>query len=95
MTECHDVYPALIEPFVDGELSGSDRNALLDHLVQCIICRKTLGEAETLSGMVRRSRPKVHVSPALRRRIMAEVEASAVKLRPMEPRIAKRVSRKR
>jgi anti-sigma factor RsiW len=95
MTKCHDVYPALIEPFVDGELSRSDRNALLSHLVRCFSCRKTLAETEALSRMVRRSRPEVYLASALRQRTMARDGGSAVKTRSMESRAARTaVSRK-
>jgi hypothetical protein len=66
MTKCETAYPALIEPFIDGELSGSARNALLDHLMLCVICRNALDQAHTLSRIVRRSRPEVRVSSALR-----------------------------
>jgi anti-sigma factor RsiW len=60
--------------FLTGDLNPRERAAFLVHLGSCADCRATLGQEQTLTDMLVRSRPLYTASPALRERITTLVE---------------------
>ncbi len=46
---CPQYDPELIGRFVDGELTGTERDAVSRHLEECLQCRKTVQSCERMS----------------------------------------------
>ncbi len=46
-------FELLISRLIDGELTGSDREAIVDHLVRCACCRELLEQFQALRDWVK------------------------------------------
>src|SRR5687768_17426340 len=53
---CQQVIP-LLSAFHDGELPADQREAVMDHLVDCSDCQAELASLKSLSGLIRHSPP--------------------------------------
>jgi anti-sigma factor RsiW len=62
-------YGAIIQFYLDDELSGSDRQKLESHLSNCSDCRQELDELRALSRQIRQTRPKMSAPASLHERI--------------------------
>jgi len=56
MSACDD-YSSNFPLYLDNELSGDELENLRIHLMSCADCREALEEQQTLSYLLRRSRP--------------------------------------
>jgi hypothetical protein len=81
MTSCRD-FAALLSPFVDGDLAGDERAAVVAHLDGCAVCRGIVSDLERLRAAARLLGP---VAPPdhLRRQVAARVRLDAG--RPEDP----------
>jgi anti-sigma factor RsiW len=73
----HDEYITLIQLFVDNELADGEREDLLDHLKGCVVCQQALEDTKAVSDRVRRARPHIVASAALRQRVLKELNTPA------------------
>jgi anti-sigma factor RsiW len=64
-------YSALIQPYLDGELTKSEEQRLLSHLEGCPNCRKELEDLKTFSARLRQVRPMASTPESLKQRIAA------------------------
>jgi anti-sigma factor RsiW len=53
---CRSIEP-LVTPYVDGELAGSERNALEQHLDRCPPCRARVGVEQSVRALFQAQRP--------------------------------------
>jgi mycothiol system anti-sigma-R factor len=70
MKDCGGDYGAIIELYLDKELSGPDREEFRAHLEECEACRAKLEAGEELSRLLHRSRPLYSAPDALRDRVI-------------------------
>jgi mycothiol system anti-sigma-R factor len=74
MKGCDD-YSETIQLYLDRELSGRDLEDFQAHLKECEACRGELEAQESLSVLLRRSRPLYSAPDALRARVMETAES--------------------
>ena len=74
MKHCGGDYGAILELYLDKELSGPDREEFQAHLEECEACRAKLEAGEELSRLLHRSRPLFRAPDALRDRVMRTME---------------------
>ena len=74
MKGCDD-YSETIQLYLDRELSGRDLEDFQAHLEECEACRGELEAQESLSVLLRRSRPLYSAPDALRARVMQTAES--------------------
>ena len=74
MKHCGGDYGAILELYLDKELSGPDREEFRAHLEECEACRAKLEAGEELSRLLHRSRPLFRAPDALRDRVMRTME---------------------
>jgi len=72
-----DNYSPTIQLDLDGELSGNDLEDLRAHLANCETCQAELEAEESLSTLLRQSRPLYRAPDALRKRVMSDAESFA------------------
>jgi anti-sigma factor RsiW len=73
VTTCGD-YHAIIQLYVDGELTGEERDDLLSHVASCACCRDELREAEAFSRRIRAARHLVVAPDSLRATVLRKVQ---------------------
>jgi anti-sigma factor RsiW len=71
MAICAD-YSAMIQLYLDDELTGSDLQELLAHLEICASCQRELEDLRTLSRRIKEARPRVAAPVSLRKRILEQ-----------------------
>jgi anti-sigma factor RsiW len=71
MATCVD-YGAMVQLYLDDELTGSDQREFLAHLENCADCKRQLEELRTLSRRIRQARPQVSAPASLRKRILEQ-----------------------
>lgn len=82
MKRCTE-YEVNIQLYVDGELTGEERDEFLSHVRNCTSCREAVEEAETFSQRIRAARPAVAASDSLRTAVLRQIEqAEAVRSGP-------------
>lgn len=95
-TDNCDDFVALIMDYIDGELSGRDRQRLVEHLRQCADCASQVQKLRLLRLQLR-SLPPVAASPGfeagLRARLRRERQARSRRLLPLAPFTSWRVAR--
>jgi anti-sigma factor RsiW len=67
---------ALIQPYLDGELTEGDPQRLLSHVKTCAGCRQEMEELKALSSRLRQVRPLVTAPESLKQRIAKLAAAS-------------------
>lgn len=73
MADCAD-YSAMIQLYIDDELTGSEQQELLSHLETCASCRQKFEELKVFSNRIRQARPLITAPAALRERILQQTE---------------------
>ncbi|HEX3438463.1 MAG TPA: zf-HC2 domain-containing protein [Pseudacidobacterium sp.] len=73
MANCAD-YSAMIQLYIDDELTGSEQQELLTHLETCASCRQKFEELKVFSSRIRQARPLITAPAALRERILQQTE---------------------
>jgi anti-sigma factor RsiW len=68
-------YEAMLEDFLNGELSGMDKRDLVEHLKSCGSCKAALDEAERSSRLLRLMEASADPGPAFSRIVMARIHA--------------------
>lgn len=63
-------YRAMIQLYVDDELTGSDQQELLSHLENCAGCSREMEELKKFYGQIGQARPRITAPAALRERIL-------------------------
>jgi hypothetical protein len=72
-------FEKLVDPYLSGTLSPSERNRFEDHLGNCASCREVVAEFQALDAMLdRASEWEVTPPPHLTRRIMANLPSRPV-----------------
>jgi anti-sigma factor RsiW len=73
----HDENLTMIQLLVDNELSDREREDLLDHLQECVVCHQEFEDTKACSDRVRQARPRIVASDALRQRVLKELNTPA------------------
>lgn len=71
---CPD-YEAMLEDFLSGELSGTDKRAVAEHIKTCASCKAALDEAEMSSRLLRLMEASPDPGPAFSRIVMARIRS--------------------
>src|SRR5215469_10466398 len=79
MADCAE-YSAMIQLYIDDELTRSEQQELLSHLETCASCRQEMEELKALSSRIRRARPLTSAPAALRERILKQAEQEKKKV---------------
>jgi mycothiol system anti-sigma-R factor len=74
MNDCGD-YRSNIPFYLDGELSGHELENLRAHLRECADCRTLVDQEQSLSHLLRQSRPLYPAPQALRDRVSRVIQA--------------------
>jgi anti-sigma factor RsiW len=72
-----DEYCAMVPLLLDDELRGIEAERLRQHIASCANCRQFLAQEQTLSQLLRRSRPFYQASGALRARVTGILSSEA------------------
>jgi mycothiol system anti-sigma-R factor len=91
MKGCDD-YSETIQLYLDRELSGRDLEDFQAHLEECEACRGELEAQESLSVLLRRSRPLYSAPDALRARVMQAAESFPPTASLPAVRLSKRIA---
>lgn len=73
MRNCRE-YHASIQLWVDGELSGGEREEFLHHAQDCASCAQAMREADRFSLRVRAARPPITAPDSLRTAVLRQLQ---------------------
>jgi anti-sigma factor RsiW len=68
-------YEARLEDFLSGELSGTEKREVADHIKSCVGCKAALDQVEACSGLLRLMEPTGEPGPAFSRVVMARIRS--------------------
>lgn len=69
-------YEALLEDYLNGELSGADARSAADHWQNCAGCRSALQHAAASARLLRAAGPSPDPGPGFARMVMARIRAA-------------------
>ena len=93
MKDCGGDYGAIVELYLDKELTGPDLEEFRAHLETCAACRVELEMREELVRLLHRSRPLYSAPDALRDRVMRTTELLPSSALYTPPRLRRRILR--
>jgi len=71
-------YEALLEDYINGDLSGADARSVADHWQTCAGCRSALQRAAAGARLLRAAEPSANPGPNFARMVMARIRAAEV-----------------
>jgi anti-sigma factor RsiW len=92
MSAC-DEYCAMVPLLQDDELRGIEADRLRQHIASCANCRQFLAQEQTLSQLLRRTRPPYRASEALRARVAGMLSSEAYARVRAAERLRRRILR--
>lgn len=77
---CPD-YEAKLEDFLSGELSGTDKREVAEHLKSCASCKAAMADAEMSARLLRLMEASADPGPAFSRIVMARIRSEQESVR--------------
>lgn len=69
-------YEALLEDYLNGELSGAEAKSAAEHWQRCAGCREALKDAAASARLLRAAGPSADPGPGFARTVMARIRAA-------------------
>jgi anti-sigma factor (TIGR02949 family) len=85
MNSCCTEHETNVQLYVDGELTGDDREEFLAHLARCAECTAAVRDAESFSRLVRSARSSVVAPESLRNAVLKTIERAEINQTGLKP----------